>query len=593
MATRVFKYWCEPASSEDANVLHEQFRLEREYRWLLADYENAAREDSHQDMRRDPDYAKASDQVDTLLETEVEERDEAWRDQLDTWSDERKRAYTSNIKGQDWWRGLSAERAVLLRDFMREGRKIMGPNGRGLSFGSYQDAEDHHKQAVEKTAIYRRIHVSSDHSALTCHLQNEDAVQWRLIVAGGCRLVQVGQELYGLASTGPQTHDQSTRYREPSRTSGAQKMQRVTLQVRKGVRVSMHTLLHRAIPDESKISHVRVHGERIGRRTRYSLQIVATVPEPCAPERLDTQSHVGVDIGWRATPTGYRVAYAVGSDGTHHELMVPYAVGDRAIERHQHKDRCSTLRATRDLNLNIIKQTIAAQRTGAPEWFRQDTQAIHMFRSSSRIVRLWRRWKDRRFEGDAASFDALLAWRKQDEHLWDWEASNRKKMRREIDGRYQEFASRLAKLYDVIKIEDLRVGTAKDAWREHVESEFENGERFSKELVSDRRSALAPAHLQRCLRERGATFGASVGEVKAAYTSRTCSACGHVGPASSQQLLTCHACGLVEDRDTRAAKNISSAEVHTWLAGPLAAPKSTKRKLPRRRREPQRAAASI
>jgi putative transposase len=60
------------------------------------------------------------------------------------------------------------------------------------------------------------------------------------------------------------------------------------------------------------------------------------------------------------------------------------------------------------------------------------------------------------------------------------------------------------------------------------------------------------------LKQHAAKAGASVIEVDAAYTSQTCSACGHCEADNrpSQAVFRCVACGLAENADVNAAKNI-------------------------------------
>jgi len=172
---------------------------------------------------------------------------------------------------------------------------------------------------------------------------------------------------------------------------------------------------------------------------------------------------------------------------------------------------------------------------------------------------------------------------KQDRHLWDWEAHNRTKMSRQISGRYQDFAAFLAKTYGEVRIEDLKVCQAKDTWRDRQVVAYDVGDATSKSSLADLRAALKLGYLQKAIKDRATSFGASCGEVKAAYTSMTCSACGCRNEASSDKMLTCVSCGLMEDRDIRACKNIASAAVQKWVAGPLAEVKPTKRKVPRKK----------
>jgi hypothetical protein len=79
---------------------------------------------------------------------------------------------------------------------------------------------------------------------------------------------------------------------------------------------------------------------------------------------------------------------------------------------------------------------------------------VATWRSVGRLAALVLRWRDDRFPGDAAVFDVLEAWRKQDKHLFEWEANLR---RAAVDWRttqYYEFAKKLALAYREVVVED-------------------------------------------------------------------------------------------------------------------------------------------
>jgi putative transposase len=75
--------------------------------------------------------------------------------------------------------------------------------------------------------------------------------------------------------------------------------------------------------------------------------------------------------------------------------------------------------------------------------------------------------------------------------------------------------------------------------------------------------------LLNCLRYKMAWQGGRVVEVPAAYSSQTCSACGHVDAASrpTQAEFRCTHCGHAEHADVNAAKVIKSRAVETTVPG--------------------------
>ena len=75
-----------------------------------------------------------------------------------------------------------------------------------------------------------------------------------------------------------------------------------------------------------------------------------------------------------------------------------------------------------------------------------------------------------------------------------------------------------------------------------------------------------------------------VERVNPAYTSQTCSVCGHCSPANreSQAVFRCVACGHQDNADVNAAKNILAAGLAVTGREDLAVGRSVKRQPPER-----------
>ncbi len=80
----------------------------------------------------------------------------------------------------------------------------------------------------------------------------------------------------------------------------------------------------------------------------------------------------------------------------------------------------------------------------------------------------------------------------------------------------------------------------------------------------------------------GRKNGCDVVYVAAAYTSQTCSTCGHIAPESreSQADFCCVNCGYAANADVNAAKNILAAGLAVTGRGDFGDARSTKRQLP-------------
>jgi putative transposase len=80
----------------------------------------------------------------------------------------------------------------------------------------------------------------------------------------------------------------------------------------------------------------------------------------------------------------------------------------------------------------------------------------------------------------------------------------------------------------------------------------------------------------------GRKNGCAVEGVAAAYTSQTCSACGHTAAESreNQGDFRCVSCGYQDNADVNAAKNILAAGLAVTRRGDLGIARSAKRQPP-------------
>ena len=301
--------------------------------------------------------------------------------------------------------------------------------------------------------------------------------------------------------------------------------------------------LHRDPPPEATIKWAYVVRRRVGTKHRYHLILVlAEVPET---RPMANTGYVSVDPGWRAKQDGLRVAYWIGSDGEEGEVELPAA----AVSRWGKADG---LRATRDANMNAAKAQLIetlGRMDARPEWLVEATKTLPHWRSAARLASLAIRWRENRFGGDAAAYEALEAWRKQDKHLLEWEANNRRKAVAWRDSYYRDFASQMAQRYRELRLE------ATD-WRrlaKRPEPEEDDGEHGD---ARRNRTIAAVGRLGEILRERFAV----VAGVAPEYTTQDCAHCGQrdAFDAARQLVRTCKHCGKTEDQDRRAARNIAS-----------------------------------
>jgi hypothetical protein len=311
-------------------------------------------------------------------------------------------------------------------------------------------------------------------------------------------------------------------------------------------------LLHRPLPDDATIKRVTVSrrhtGRDVGRQWIWTCEITVSLPDAVAQWLAPSATSVvaGVDVGWRVTPRGVRVAVARYSDGVTDELLV-----DGVARRHLGKAR--ELRGVRDGRLDQMRPRLAEWvrgQPGLPGWFKEVTGHMNLWKSPARFHRLAYRWRGDRFDGDVDGFDIIEKWRYRDEHLRDWERSERRKGLGRRKEQYRIWAARLAGRADVIVLEqfDLR----KIARCPSVEDDGQNSH-ARRNRVDAAVSTLRQAVEHACAPRR--TWCVSV---PAQCTTMTCAACGSVESFDASAYIThaCSACQATWDQDENAGNNL-------------------------------------
>lgn len=356
--------------------------------------------------------------------------------------------------------------------------------------------------------------------------------------------------------------------------------------------------VHRPIPADAVIKWAYLVRARVATRDRWSAHLVLSRAAGWAKPTATT-GRVGVDLGWRAVPGGLRVAAWVGSDGAAGELVLPAkyvrkwedadglrAVRDRLFGGAQQvvaawagggpppavlAERAAwyAAEAARELAFNKRRKLIAARHAAAAAHLRLEAGwppppmppalraavsgedgrvTVATWRSVGRLAALVLRWRDDRFPGDAAVFDVLEAWRKQDKHLFEWEANLR---RAAVDWRttqYYEFAKKLALAYREVVVEDAD-------WRA-LQTRPGPEAADAREVGRHLFRVAAVGALRRTLVGR---FAAAE-EKAAAHTTADCAGCGVRNTFDRKQLThRCVGCGEEWDQDYNAARNLLTA----------------------------------
>ena len=180
-----------------------------------------------------------------------------------------------------------------------------------------------------------------------------------------------------------------------------------------------------------------------------------------------------------------------------------------------------------------------------PAWLSLATETLPYWRSQARLAALTLRWRDNRFPGDEATYDALEAWRYHDRHLWQYECDERAKFLGQRKQVYRDMARQLACRFGTLVLEEFDICDVAqvpqaDSDEANIAAARANRQRVA---VSELRQALVHA------------FGPARSlKVAAENTTHICHACASLEEFDAIVELEheCGACGLTWDQDDNA-----------------------------------------
>lgn len=306
-------------------------------------------------------------------------------------------------------------------------------------------------------------------------------------------------------------------------------------------------LLHRPTPSDARIKSAWAQRRKVGTRWRWELCMALESDTFKSPVR--TPSHAcGINLGWLKVDAGLHVGTLWGSDGHIQEIVVPNGI----LKRIEH---ARSIRSIRDRNFEAARDALCAalKTLPAPDWMKERTESLAQWRSTQRLSNLvWMSWRTQRFDGDREIFDVMDAWRKQDRHLLQWEASEIDRAlgnRREV---YRVVASQIAKRYSTIVIEKFNLNMlVRRKKAEEKETEAEQAQRSARFLAA--LSELRGAFKLACSNQ-----GSNLREVDPAYITQDCHVCGFRCDfdAEHERRHVCESCGVEWDQDLNAARNL-------------------------------------
>jgi len=544
-----YKYWCQPFSADDDRLLRGQLRLAADYRRSLAHLENRRRF-----LLR------------AIVKLPKEERPPFYALIKEPHNAEARRLRSLIVKPP------------------RDGEL-------GLAWGTYLLVEDAMDQSQRTTKALGDVgtFAARDEGLVGIHIQGRkiDAMS---LVGGEDPFIRIGAELRG-------------KVRRRDGNLGAPRLRDLLIRVgsngRQPIFAKLHILMHRPLP-HANLSWVKLRCRKIG--PSYRWEVGFTVDEVSTGQpHVDRAEAVGIDIGWRQTDHGVRIAYWQGSDGRSGELIIPQGVVDR-------DGKSDSLRAIRDRerNENVVRllafreNISAALSKGADgKWdgatsatssdevdprahWCEATTHMHAWTRMGRFIGLFRAWSNARFSGDEQAFEATAAWLKHERHLYSWEAFNRRRQSFQVKGRIDALVVALVKRYETVGLEQR--GMVPELVKRDIEHDGE--EKALQRNNAKKMHACSPALVRMTLERFALKYGAAYVEIDPAYTTIDCAECSwrreEIADWSALD-IACPACGVVEDQDKTAARNLLKMALASATDATVEKSGKTKKKMSARR----------
>ena len=286
-----------------------------------------------------------------------------------------------------------------------------------------------------------------------------------------------------------------------------------------GRKMPLPIKLHRPVP-AGVLRQAYVAVSRVGTRYVWGLRLVIDESEPKA-KRCGSGT-VAINFGWRSKTDGVRVAYAVGCDSEHHELVIPHSLLDAC--RHSE-------------SLRSIGDSEAVAYLGDARR-RRRMRAVGLCHPAPQVP-----------ETRSAPWANSRHWALQDRHLYEWESDERAKCVRRrralvlawvqsIAMRYERIVVESFSLAEIIRRDSVSVAEIPEA--RHV------------------RFMVAPGELREMVKRE---VGKERVKLVGGAMTMACSQCGCelVGDRIRSIELRCERCGDSVDQDANNAENQHAA----------------------------------
>jgi hypothetical protein len=345
-----------------------------------------------------------------------------------------------------------------------------------------------------------------------------------------------------------------------------------------GQTVTLPITVHRPMPPEADVVQVLITRQRFGPFYRAHVNVVCNIP---APKPRTEGRLAALHLGWRRLGDGgIRVAVALGIPSTplrgpaahwvhHHDTWAEIVVPPDYQRRMERADK---IRSRRDQNTETLKTWLADHLEAHPwltEKLGHEAATVRQWRSGKHLAGLARHLSTTPPPPTDTHADAelwrditeqLTAWRKQDLHLWRWEAGAR---RRAIEHRKDAYRNIAAWLIGddaaVISMDNWNIQTLSKT--PPIGADENDGQAANARAA---RATASPGILRDAVKNAATARGAHVitPKLTAPNTHHGCGGTLNADARRANIMAPCDTCGRMVDQDLSAARHLLNAARH-------------------------------
>lgn len=587
-----YKYGLLPPT-ENADLVHSRFRLAHQYRNTLNEIECGRRaavrlltRENDENIRQLESDLLSAQETEKKIAVEIKSQHSQMRSRLSTQTD-KEDFKVARGKCKECKRLLNEARHLLKSDpkiskeleLINERAKQLIHSAReycGVYWGTYLLVEDA-MDKVRKMPLYDGVRDN-----------NPKYVSWKQEGSIGVQ-IQGGLDAKDIFRGNTQiridTINDKAFYADTR--SERKKAQRTVLHIRIGstkgqpdkkgkmkgagkpIWASFPMVMHRPLPDGAVIKTAKVHLKRVANCDVWEVDMSVDISK-CLVPTSTAKGSVSIDLGWREMKdkegklSHYRISTYCGEDKQLGEIKLSPDIvsGIR---------KASELKSVRDDNFNLIRKELVISLKDneaiLPEWLKSypKINSLSHWRSIAQLVSLVKYWSANRFDGDKDIFGAqgvwdkktkvcpegtgLAGWRYHDDHLWNWEYSQREKALKRRREFYRVEAAKLAKQYQTLVLEDFDLCELSQKAEPDAKEDNQKGR--------SNRTLCAPDEWRQVLENAFANRNGKVIKIDPKGTSYTCALCQSKEHLDHEtHMHTCNSCKETWDRDENAAKNI-------------------------------------